>query len=122
MPTTPVQRMMFLQGQLCFFCNRTIPKGEASVEHLVPASKGGPEHPDNLVACCKTLNTLFGNMSVKEKLRAVLKQNGKFVCPNQPAQPQVNLATAPLQQTKTPAKPASSNGAKTNVPANRAKS
>ena len=84
MPTTQLQRMMFLQGQLCFFCNRTIPKAEASVEHLVPASAGGSDHPDNLVACCKTLNALFGSMNVKEKLRAILKQNGRFVCPNQP--------------------------------------
>ena len=57
------------------------------MDHLVPSSQGGSDHPDNLVACCKTLNMLFGSMSVKEKLRAVLKQNGKFVCPNQPTQP-----------------------------------
>jgi hypothetical protein len=86
MPTTPLQRMMFLQGQLCFFCNRTIPKGEASVEHLVPSSQGGSNDPDNLVACCKTLNTLFGSMNVKEKMRTILKQHGKFTCPNQPKQ------------------------------------
>jgi hypothetical protein len=121
MPNAKLQSMLFLQGQRCFFCNRTIPKGEASVEHLVPASKGGPEHPDNLVACCKTLNTIFGNMSVKEKLRAILKQNGKFVCPNQPTQLPVNQAASQHQQTKTPAKPAPSNGAKANVPANRGK-
>jgi 5-methylcytosine-specific restriction endonuclease McrA len=76
--------MMFLQGGLCFFCNRTIPKEEASVEHIIPASGGGTNKPDNLVACCKTLNGLFGNMTVKEKLRAILKQNGRFVCPNRP--------------------------------------
>ena len=113
--------MMFLQGQLCFFCDRTIPKGEASVEHLVPASADGSDHPNNLVACCKTLNSIFGNLSVKEKIRAILKQNGKFVCPNQPAQPQVNQATAQHQRTKTPAKPAPSNGEKANVPANAGK-
>ncbi len=121
MSTTPVQRMMFLQGQLCFFCNRTIPKGEASIEHLVPASKGGPERPDNLVACCKTLNAIFGDMSVKEKIRTILKQNGKFVCPNPPAQPPGNQAAAQHQQTKTPAKPAPSNGANANVAASHGK-
>ena len=88
MAMTQLQRMMFLQGQLCFFCNRSIPKSEASVEHLVPLSARGSDHPDNLVACCQTLNALFGNMSVKEKIRVILKQNGKFVCPNRTAQPQ----------------------------------
>jgi hypothetical protein len=121
MPNAKLQSMLFLQGQRCYFCDRIIPKGEASLEHLVPSSGGGSEHPDNLVACCKSLNALFGSMSIKEKLRAILKQNGKFVCPNQPAQPQVNQATAQHQQTKTPAKPAPSNGAKANVPANRGK-
>jgi hypothetical protein len=121
MSTTPLQRMMFLQGQLCFFCNRSIPKGEASLEHLVPSSVGGREHPDNLVACCKTLNALFGSMSVKDKIRVILKQNGKFVCPYQPTQPQVNQATAQHRETKTPAKPAPSNGTDANVPANHGK-
>lgn len=77
---------MFVQGQLCFFCDRTIPQSEASLEHLVPASLGGSDHPENLVACCRTLNALFGNMSIKEKVRAILKQNGKFICPNQISQ------------------------------------
>ena len=112
MPTTQLQRMMFLQGQLCFFCNRTIPKSEASVEHLIPASQGGPDHPDNLVACCKTLNALFGSMNVKEKIRAILKQNGKFVCPNQQTQPQTH---------QTPAQPAKTNGTDAKVPANQGK-
>ena len=112
MPTTQLQRMMFLQGHLCFFCNRTIPNAEASVEHLVPASGGGSDHPDNLVACCKTLNALFGSMNVKEKIRAILKQNGKFVCPNQQAQPQPN---------QTPAKATQRNGTDANAPANQGK-
>ena len=98
MPTTTLQRMMFLQGQCCFFCNRIIPKDQASVEHLVPSSAGGSDHSDNLVACCKTLNTLFGNMNVKEKIRAILKQNGKLVCPNQTGTPpKPALATGNLK-------------------------
>ncbi|MDD5201465.1 MAG: HNH endonuclease [Terrimicrobiaceae bacterium] len=101
MATTPLQRMMFVQGQHCFFCNRSLPKSEASIEHLVPASAGGFDHPDNLVACCKTLNALFGNMNVKKKIRAILKQNGKFVCPNPPTQPPAT-ARQPPPSTQTP--------------------
>jgi 5-methylcytosine-specific restriction endonuclease McrA len=85
MATTKLQRMMFLQGRRCYFCARTIPTEEASVDHLVPSSAGGLDHSDNLVACCKTLNAMFGNMSVKEKIRVVLNQRGTFTCPNQPA-------------------------------------
>lgn len=114
MATTPLQRVMFIQGQLCFFCNRGIPSGEASVEHLVPTSAGGSDHPDNLVACCRTLNSLFGSMNVKEKIRAILRQNGKFSCPNLPLQqmaaPKMKQpmpqSTAPKQKQPAPQIPA----------------
>ena len=73
---------MFAQGGLCFFCNQPLPKSEASVEHLVPSSRAGANSDDNCVACCKAVNGLFGSMSLKEKIRVVLNQKGKFVCPN----------------------------------------
>lgn len=98
---------MFAQGGLCFFCNSPLPKSEASVEHLVPSSRAGSNGDDNCVACCKAVNALFGSMSLKEKIRVVLNQKGKFVCPNgagsvpaplpttQAAQPAQKKATAP---------------------------
>ena len=82
MTTKPLDRLMFAQGGLCFFCNMPLPKADASVEHLVPSSRAGSNSDDNCVACCKAVNALFGSMSLKEKIRVVLNQNGKFVCPN----------------------------------------
>lgn len=82
MPTKPLDRLMFSQGGLCFFCNMPLPKSEASVEHLVPSARAGSNSDDNCVACCKAINGLFGSMSLKEKIRVVLNQHGKFVCPN----------------------------------------
>ncbi len=81
MPTKPIERLMFTQGGLCFFCRKPLPKAEASVEHLVAATHGGKDNDDNCVVCCKTLNTLFGRMSLKEKLQIVLNQRGDFKCP-----------------------------------------
>lgn len=37
---------------------------------------------ENCVACCKTVNTLCGSLSLKEKIQVVLNQRGKFRCPN----------------------------------------
>ena len=82
MPTKPLDRLMFSQGNACFFCDMQLPKSEASVEHLVPSSRAGSNSDDNCVACCKAVNALFGSMSLKEKIRVVLNQHGKFVCPN----------------------------------------
>jgi hypothetical protein len=39
MPTKPLDRLMFTQGGLCFFCKDPLPQGEASVEHLVASAK-----------------------------------------------------------------------------------
>jgi len=82
MPTKPLERLMFAQGGLCFFCKAPLPQSEASVEHLVASAKGGGNGDENCVACCKAINALFGSMSLKEKIQLVLNQQGHFNCPN----------------------------------------
>ena len=82
MPTKPLDRLMFAQGGLCYFCNVPLSKEEASVEHLVPTARAGSNSDDNCVACCKAINGLLGSMSLKEKIKVVLNQKGKFTCPN----------------------------------------
>jgi hypothetical protein len=82
MPTKPIDRLLFAQGGLCFFCENRLSPADASVEHLVATANGGNNHPDNTVACCKALNSLLADMSLKEKLRVVLNQKGSFKCPN----------------------------------------
>jgi hypothetical protein len=82
MPTKPIDRLMFVQGGLCFFCKQPLPKAEASVEHLFASSNGGSNSDENCVACCKSVNALLGSMSLKEKFQVVLNQKGQFKCPN----------------------------------------
>jgi len=82
MPTKPLDRLMFAQGGLCFFCKQPLPKSEASVEHLVASANGGTNNDENCVACCKAVNALLGSMSLKEKIQVVLNQKGQFKCPN----------------------------------------
>lgn len=82
MPTRPLERLLFAQGGLCFFCKSPLPPAHASVEHLVATCNGGSNRDDNCVACCKALNALLGCMSLKEKIQVVLNQKGQFECPN----------------------------------------
>ena len=113
MPTKPLDRLMFVQGGLCFFCRQPLPKSEASVEHLFASSNGGSNNDENCVACCKSVNALLGSMSLKEKFQVVLNQKGQFKCPNgvdsvEPATPSKATAIAPPQaapkaQAKAPA-------------------
>jgi hypothetical protein len=80
-PTKPIERLLFAQGGQCFFCEKSLPRSEASVEHIVAVTHGGKDNDENCVACCKSLNGLFGRMSLKEKLQILLRQKGDFVCP-----------------------------------------
>ena len=77
-----LERLLFLQGNRCFFCQQFIPVGEASVEHLAATSNGGAKDDENCVACCRAVNAALGNLSVKAKLQAIVNQRGGFVCPH----------------------------------------
>lgn len=88
MPTRPLDRLLFVQGGLCFFCKQPLPRDDASVEHLQAVTNGGTNGDDNCVACCKAVNALLGSMSIKQKFEVVLNQKGHFRCPNMPV-PQV---------------------------------
>jgi hypothetical protein len=88
---------MFVQGGLCFFCEQPLAQGDASVEHLVASANGGGNGDDNCVVCCKALNALFGSMSLKDKIRAVLRQKGTFKCPNAPGARKAKVSEAVLR-------------------------
>jgi hypothetical protein len=81
MAMTVLDRLLFLQGGLCFFCKRPLPRAEASVEHLQAVAHGGTNHDANRVACCRSLNGILGSMPLKDKIDLVLKQDGRFACP-----------------------------------------
>jgi hypothetical protein len=101
MPTKPLDRLMFAQGGLCFFCKQPIPKTEASVEHLLASANGGNNNDENCVVCCKAVNALLGSMSLKEKFQVALNQKGQFKCPNELGSNEV--AAQPTAAPKAPA-------------------
>lgn len=76
-----LQRLLFLQGNRCFFCDRSIPRGQETIEHLVPLSRGGTNSDDNRVVVCKGSNNALGNLPVKEKLGVLLRHRGDLTCP-----------------------------------------
>ena len=82
MPTKRLERLMFVQGGACFFCKSPLAKLDASIEHLFATANGGTNNEENCVACCKSLNAILGNMSLKDKFQVVLNQKGSFNCPN----------------------------------------
>lgn len=99
MPTRPLDRLLFVQGGLCFFCKQPLLRDDASVEHLQAIANGGANGDDNCVACCKTVNALLGSMSIKPKFEVVLNQKGHFRCSN-------HLVATPQKESTTELLPA----------------
>ena len=75
-----LHRLLFLQGNKCFFCKNSIPEGQATVEHLHARSKGGKQSDDNAVVCCQAVNNWLGSRSVKEKFEVVLSHRRESAC------------------------------------------
>jgi hypothetical protein len=103
-----LEKLLFEQGGDCFFCKSPLSKADASVEHLHAQSNGGTNADENVVACCKSLNALFGNKPLKEKIHIVLRQKGEFRCPAQKTaidKTQVKKSDAPSVALKTVTKP-----------------
>lgn len=89
MATTTLERLLFQQGGLCFFCKDPLSKAEASIEQLLATAHGGTNRDTNRVACCATLGRVLGGLPLKDKFEVVLRQKGRFVCPKgQAARPQ----------------------------------
>jgi hypothetical protein len=93
-----LERLLFLQGNVCFFCQQPIPTGEASIEHLVATSNGGAKDDENCVACCKTVNAALGNLSVKAKLQVIVNQRGAFACPREATSEEKSTTATSLLQ------------------------
>jgi hypothetical protein len=55
------RRIWHEQGKLCCWCIRPVPISEASIEHLVPLSRGGSDRIENLAVACQRCNGLRGD-------------------------------------------------------------
>ncbi|BAL23732.1 HNH endonuclease [Azoarcus sp. KH32C] len=118
MSTPHLDRLLFVQGGLCFFCKQPLPRAEASIEHLVASANGGTNGEDNCVACCRTLNSLLGSKSIKEKIQIVLNQHGDFRCPkNREQVPAPALSPLAPSAEETPEAPDGDSGSLLKAPA-----
>jgi hypothetical protein len=106
-----LDRLLFAQGGQCFFCRKSLPKADASVEHILASANGGTSDDGNCVACCKALNHLLGSKSIKEKLQIVLNQRGNFQCPGSIGAPTLSALVAKTQNAAAKPVSAASNGA-----------
>lgn len=64
-----IRALSLRDGFACWYCNAVFAEeSEVTLEHLCPASHGGPSHLSNLVLSCNPCNKEAGNLSVAEKV------------------------------------------------------
>lgn len=60
------QQIMNNTDWKCVYCQISLTPKNRSLDHIIPLSKGGQHHIDNLVACCRTCNSKKGNKKVSD--------------------------------------------------------
>lgn len=63
-----VRALLARDGDNCFLCGFPL-EDDATVEHLVPLSAGGPNHLSNYALAHSRCNELMGSKSLMEKIR-----------------------------------------------------
>lgn len=70
----PTNRAIYERDDyICCYCHVVCDKDMATVDHVLPISKGGKTSFNNLVTCCTTCNREKGNMELAD----YLEQTGK---------------------------------------------
>lgn len=64
-----VRALLQRDGDTCFYCLEKMTEADMSVEHLVAATCGGPDHISNLVLAHEACNQSVGHLSVMEKVK-----------------------------------------------------
>jgi len=74
-----IDRLLNEQGFKCFYCQRPIARPrvankrsgvrKATVDHVIPASKGGANKMENYVAACASCNVAKDTKSIEEFLK-----------------------------------------------------
>lgn len=61
-----LRRILFKKSPNCYHCQRVLTPLEATLEHLIPYSKGGRSNLTNCVLACEPCNIARGNTDLAE--------------------------------------------------------
>jgi len=56
----------------CRYCGERVTTENATLDHLIPISKGGPDSPENLATCCLLCNSIKSGKTYEEAAPAIL--------------------------------------------------
>lgn len=57
----------FMKGKrFCYYCKKSFPRNEITMDHMYPRSTGGPTIPQNLIPSCKGCNSKKKDMTFEQ--------------------------------------------------------
>lgn len=56
LPREVMLKVVRRDGQVCGVCNKNVPDNEVEFDHIIPHSRGGPTHTENIRLLCRTCN------------------------------------------------------------------
>jgi len=59
-------------GWSCRYCGERVEAGTATLDHMTPVSKGGPNTPENLATCCMMCNSIKAGRTYEEAAPQIL--------------------------------------------------
>ena len=66
-PMRPTRNNIFRRdGLVCQYSNQKLKYSEASIDHIMPTSRGGPHKWENVVTCAKWINARKGDKTPEE--------------------------------------------------------
>lgn len=75
--TIPLLEALLMVDPYCAYCRRPLSIVTATKDHIVPRSRGGTSHWENIALACATCNSTKGSMSAAE-FRRQLEKQGKI--------------------------------------------
>ena len=88
--------LMARDGAECFFCGLPMTEDEATIEHLVPLSRRGPNTDENLALAHEACNMAAGDAPLMEKIRKHCEARVRAALAQQSPQPKERIAACPL--------------------------
>ena len=80
---TPYYQNLFNRG-ICHYCGKKFPRGELTLDHIVPVARGGRSTRGNLVVCCRKCNQTKGMLTPAEQLLSSAPEEEKNDSPDRP--------------------------------------
>lgn len=65
------RRLLAETGGCCIYCGRPLQSTEATIDHIVPLSRGGYTEDENLTACCYECNQNKEALFVKDFIKTM---------------------------------------------------